>query len=207
MRFDEADILNYINSGRFESVVLHEMNHVVGFGTIWGPPPDLNLLTNPAFDANEVATGSLNPRFTGAVAIANCLAAGGSTNHCTVETGVAVEMCGSSGTADGHWRELFRAGCSATPSAAFDTELMTGFAESTPNMPWSAMSIGSFQDMGYTVNLLAADAYVVPSLLAMARLSLQAEATTDGAREVVHRAKFEVSSGGRVTLINRERKK
>ena len=207
MQFDEADIQNYINSGRFESVVLHEMNHVIGFGTIWGPPPDLNLLTNPAFDDNNVATGSLNPRFTGAVGIANCLAAGGGASHCTVTTGVAVEMCGGSGTADGHWRELFRADCNATPSAAYDTELMTGFAESTPNMPWSALSIGSFQDLGYTVNLLAADAYAVPSLLAMARLSLQAEATTDGAREVVHRAKFEVSSSGRVTLINRERKK
>ena len=207
MQFDEADIQNYVNSGRFESVVLHEMNHVIGFGTIWGPPPDKNLLTNPAFDENNVATGSLNPRFTGAVAIANCFAAGGTTNHCTLATGVAVEMCGGGGTADGHWRELFRADCNATPSAAFDTELMTGFAESTPNMPWSALSIGSFQDLGYTVNLLAADAYTVPSLLAMARLSLQAESAIDGAREVVHRAKFEVSSDGRVTIINRERKK
>ncbi|MEK6611973.1 MAG: leishmanolysin-related zinc metalloendopeptidase [Gemmatimonadota bacterium] len=205
MQFDEADIQNYINSGRFEAVVLHEMNHVVGFGTIWGPF-DKNLLTNPAFDANEVATGSLNPRFTGAVAIANCLAAGGTANHCTVATGVAVEMCGGGGTADGHWRELLRADCNATPSAAFDTELMTGFAESTPNMPWSTMSIGSFQDLGYTVNLLAADTYFVPSLLAMARMSLQAEAATDGAREIVHRAKFEVSSGGRVTIIKREKK-
>lgn len=205
MQFDELDIQNYINSGRFEAVVLHEMNHVVGFGTIWGPG-DKNLLTNAAFDANDVATGSLDPRYIGSTAIANCLAAGGSASHCAVGTGVAVEMCGGGGTADGHWRELFRADCNATPSAAFDTELMTGFAESTPSMPWSALSIGSFQDLGYTVNLLAADAYVVPSLLAMARLRLQAETATDGAREIVHRAKFEVSSGGRVTIINREKK-
>ncbi len=208
MQFDEADIQNYINSGRFESVVLHEMNHVVGLGTVW----DLKgLLSAPAYtydvNDNPVATGSLNPRFIGAMAIANCLAAGGGANHCTVGTGVAVELCNGAGTADSHWRELFRADCNATPSAAFDTELMTGFAESTPNMPWSTVSIGSFQDLGYTVNLLAADTYFVPSLLAMARLSLQAEAVTDGPREIVQRPKFEVSNSGRVTLINRERKK
>ena len=207
MQFDEADIQNYISSGRFESVVLHEMNHVVGFGTIWGSPPDKNLLTNPAFDDNNVATGSTNPRYIGSIAIANCIGVGGTATHCTAGTGVAVEACGSAGTADGHWREVFRTtDCNSSFTQAFDAELMTGFAESTPNMPWSTMSIGSFQDLGYTVNLLAADTYTVPSLLAMARMSLQAEATTDGPREIVHRAKFEISSSGRVTTINREKK-
>jgi len=208
MQFDEADIQNYINSGRFEAVVLHEMNHVVGLGTIWD---DKGLLTSPAFTYpppadTAVATGSTNPRFIGSTAIANCIGTGGSANHCTVSTGVAVEFCGGAGTADGHWREVFRADCTAAFTQAFDSELMTGFAESTPNMPWSTMSIGSFQDLGYTVNLLAADTYTVPSLLAMARMSLQFEAAADGPREIVHRAKFEVSSGGRVTTINREKK-
>lgn len=206
MEFDEADIQTYINTGRFESVVLHEMNHVIGFGTIW---PEKGLLSNPAFTNADpaVATGSMNPRYTGAVALANCISTGGSANHCAVGTGVAVEMCGGDGTADGHWREVFRAtDCSSTLTQSFDSELMTGFVESTPNMPWSAMSIGQFQDLGYAVNLLAADGFTVPSLLSMARLSLQAEATTDGPREIVHRAKFEVSSSGRVTRINREQK-
>lgn len=211
MQFDEADIQSYITSGRFESVVLHEMNHVLGFGTVW---TDKGLLTNPAFDDSNVATGSTNPRFMGAVAIANCLAVGGTVNLCTAATGIAVEACGGGGTADGHWREMFPTGCTGSNGApsggtvAFDTELMTGYAESTPNMPWSVMSIGSFQDLGYTVNLLAADSYSVPSLLALARMSLQdAASSADGPREIVHRPKFEISADGRITLINLEQKK
>jgi len=207
MQFDEADIQNYIASGRFESVVLHEMNHVVGFGTIWF---DKNLLQNSVFTNEQVPkpTGSTNPRFLGSAAIAGCLAAGGSANHCAVGVGVAVEQCGTLGTADGHWREMFTSTCTGTNNSpvggtsAFDTELMTGYAEGTPNMPWSAMTISSFQDIGYTVNLLAADSYTVPSLLTMARLRAQAEAG-DQPTEVVMRPRFTVG-GGRILSIKRE---
>jgi len=192
MEFDEADIQNYITTGRFEAVVLHEMNHVLGLGTVW----DLkNLLVNPAFDVNGVATGSTNPRFTGATAIANCLALGGQATHCAQVTGVAVEATGGAGTADGHWRE-----------SLFLSELMTGYVASSPTMPWSTMSIGSFQDLGYTVNTLAADSYTVPSLLTMARLSRMNEAALqDGPSERLRRPKFEVSSTGHVTAIKGNR--
>jgi Leishmanolysin len=197
MEFDVADIQSYITTGRFEAVVLHEMNHVLGFGTIW----DLDsLLDNPAFsydsNGNPVVTGSTNPRFMGASAIANCLAVGGlASSHCSASTGVAVEATGGAGTADGHWRE-----------SLFQSELMTGYVASTPVMPWSVMSIGSFQDLGYTVNLLAADSYGVPSLLTMARLSaLAAASAQDGPREVLRRPKFEVSNTGKVTAIRRNK--
>jgi len=193
MEFDAADIQSYITTGRFEAVVLHEMNHVLGFGTVW----DLkNLLVNPAFTydsaGNPTATGSTNPRFMGASAIANCLAVGGlAGSHCSASTGVAVEGTGGAGTADGHWRE-----------SLFQSELMTGYVASTPVMPWSVMSIGSFQDLGYTVNLLAADNYGVPSLLTMARLSaLDAASAQNGPYEVLRRPKFEVSNTGKVTAI------
>jgi hypothetical protein len=212
MQFDEADIQNYINSGRFESVVLHEMNHVVGFGTIW---EDKGVLTAPAwlhpnlpaYPDSVVHTGSLNPRFTGAAGLAQCLAAGGSANHCT--SGVAVEQCGTAGTADGHWREAFTTTCTGPNSSpangtpAFDSEMMTGYIEGTPNMPWSAMSIASFQDLGYTVNLLAADSYSVPSLMTIARLRAAREAAA-GERPVERllRPRFTIG-GGRVQAIKR----
>ena len=188
MEFDSTDIQNYITTGRFEAVVLHEMNHVLGLGTVW----DLKgLLANPAFDTAGTATGSTDPRFLGSAAIANCLALGGQATHCGAATGVAVEATGGAGTADGHWRE-----------SLFNSELMTGFVESTPAMPWSTMSIGSFQDLGYTVNTLAADGYSVPNLLTMARFSrMDAASTQDGPHEVLRRPKFEVSSTGRVTRI------
>lgn len=209
MQFDEADIQNYINTGRFESVVLHEMNHVVGFGTIW---IDKGVLQNPAFTntENPTPTGSTNPRFSGAAGLAQCLAVGGSAaSHCT--SGVAVEHCGTAGTADGHWRETFTSTCTgpnSSPSGgtpAFDSEAMTGYIEGTPNMPWSTMSIASFQDLGYTVNLLAADSYSAPNLLTMARLRAAREAEAEaGDRPVerILRPRFTVG-GGRVQAIKR----
>jgi len=211
MQFDEADILTYITSGRFEAVVLHEMNHVAGLGTIWA---DKNLLQNPVYhyvgtDTTPVLTGSTNPRYMGTAALASCLAAGGSANHCASGVGVAVEQCGESGTADGHWREMFTATCSTQSgrspvggTPAFDAELMTGFVESTPSMPWSAMSIASFQDLGYTVNLLAADPFTVPSLLTLARLTAQ-DAVAEPHTEVVLRPRF-IVGGGRMQSLSRE---
>ena len=214
MLFDEADVPNYIASGRFESVVLHEMNHVVGFGTIW---EDKALLSAPAWiypnpvtypDSVEF-TGSLNPRFTGAAGLAQCVAAGGSANHCIAGTGVAVEQCGTAGTADGHWREMFTTTCGGSNrsptggTVAFDSELMTGYVEGNTNMPWSAMSIASFQDLGYTVNLLAADSYSVPNLMTMARLrAAREEEAGDRPVERLLRPRFTIG-GGRIQAIKR----
>jgi hypothetical protein len=211
MQFDEADIQSYITSGRFESVVLHEMNHVVGFGTIW---TDKGLLQNPAFTNEQTPkpTGSINPRFTGTQTLASCLSAGGTATHCAAGVGVAVEQCGNVGTADGHWREMFTPTCGGTNNgpvggtASFDTELMTGFAEGTANMPWSAMSIAQFQDLGYSVNPLAADTYTVPSLMSLARLRAQAAAEAAAGiqhTEIVMRPRFTIG-GGRIQAIQRE---
>ncbi len=205
MKFDEADIQGYLTSGRFESVVLHEMNHVVGFGTIW---EDLNLLQNPTYryvgnDTVGTLTGSTNPRYMGAGAIAQCLTAGGTANHCASGVGIAVEQCGTEGTADSHWREVFTTTCSGssrTPGVgtpAFDAELMTGYAEATAAMPWSAMTLAQFQDLGYTVNLLAADAYTVPSLITLSRLRAEQEAAAqEQPAEVVMFPRFTVGNNG-----------
>ncbi len=210
MQFDAADIQTYITSGRFESVVLHEMNHVVGFGTIWF---DKNLIQGNVFtnEQDPKPTGSNNPRFMGTASLASCLAAGGTANHCAGGVGVALEQCGGIGTADGHWREMFTSTCGGTGNVpiggtpAFDTELMTGYVEGTANMPWSAMTISSFQDLGYGVNLLAADAYNVPSLLALARLRALEE-SGDQPIEHVMRPRFTIG-GGQIMSIKRDLRK
>ena len=36
MRFDTADIPGMIEKGTWESVIVHEMGHVIGIGTLWG---------------------------------------------------------------------------------------------------------------------------------------------------------------------------
>ena len=160
-------------------------------------------------DSVPKPTGSVNPRFMGAAAISNCIAAGGTPNHCALGVGVALEQCGGDGTADGHWRESFTTTCTGsggspqggTPS--FDSELMTGYAESTANMPWSTMSVAQFQDLGYTVNLLAADPFQLPSLLTIARLRALNENGVHPT-EVVMRPRFRIIEGGRVLSITRE---
>jgi len=66
-------------------------------------------------------------------------------------TSVPLETGGGPGTAGAHWSE-----------AVFVTELMTGFAQNSPPMPLSRVTVGSLQDMGYTVNYSAAEAYSLP---------------------------------------------
>jgi Leishmanolysin len=63
---------------------------------------------------------------------------------------VPLETTGGAGTAGAHWSE-----------AVFGDELMTGFIAGVPD-PLSIVTIGALQDMGYTVNYSAADAYTLP---------------------------------------------
>jgi len=131
MEFDSADLASMEQSGLLMSVVLHEMGHVLGIGTVWS---SLGLLSG---------AGSSNPLFTGAQATAAYNQIFG-----TNASGVPVENGGGPGTADGHWRDsIFRA------------ELMTGWAGPGSNLPLSLVTVASLADMGYQVNRSAADAF------------------------------------------------
>ena len=131
MQFDSADLASMESSGLLYSVVLHEMGHVLGIGTIW---EDLGLLSG---------AGTSNPIFTGANATAQYNAIYG-----TSARGVPVEATGGSGTRDSHWRDT-----------VFTNELMTGWAGPGTSLPLSRVTVGSLADLGYTVNYAAADAY------------------------------------------------
>jgi hypothetical protein len=143
MKFDDEDIDALISTNRLSSVVLHEMLHVVGFGTIWTDTrrPGGVLLSGGGTD---------DPRYIGSLGVSACTLAGG-TGACG--GGVAVEgLPFTSGTADSHWRE-----------SIFDQELMTGFVEAQGvSMPFSAITIQSLADAGYAVNLFAGENYLVP---------------------------------------------
>ena len=68
------------------------------------------------------------------------------------------------------------------------------------------MTIAQFQDLGYGVNLLAADQFSVPSLLTMARMRASREAQLlagDEPREQLMRPKF-IIGNGRIQAIKRE---
>lgn len=173
MRFDADDIENLVTTNRLNGVVLHEMLHVIGIGTLW----DLKKLITGA--------GGTDPRFTGPLAISACAESGGTQ---TCASGVPVENMGGPGTRDGHWRE-----------SIFDTELMTGFAEApTIPTPFSKMSIQSLADLGYGVNAAAADPFTIPFPSAASRLDDGADSPPATWEQVV-KPIYEISATGRVT--------
>lgn len=157
MQFDSADVPTYVNNGTFSDLILHEMGHVLGYGTIWDPSL-LNLIRNPCNGAPS-GTCTTDPSFVGAQATAAFFKVGGS-----VYTGgaiVPVEDSGGPGTADGHWRER-----------VLKTELMTGYYNGGVPNPLSLLSVASMGDLGYTVNYAAADSgYVISWPLLAAPLS------------------------------------
>jgi hypothetical protein len=136
MRFDAADVAHLEENGQLNAVVLHEMLHVLGVGTLW-------RTRDMVF-----GVGGADPRFEGPRAASECVAAGGSVP--CADQRVPVEETGGSGTANAHWRE-----------STFDSELMTGFVEETGDMPLSRISVASLEDVGFTVNLFAADPYSI----------------------------------------------
>lgn len=142
MQFDTADVERLETNASFEDVVLHEMAHVLGFGTLW------------ARAGLVQASGTNNPRFTGAGATREYRDLGGS------EAAVPIANTGGAGTREGHWREL-----------VFGDELLTGFL-SGAERPISRLSIASFQDLGYDVDLAAADAYSLPDFRALAEMGI-----------------------------------
>jgi hypothetical protein len=89
--------------------------------------------------------GTADPVFTGAGAVAEYAALGG-------EGPVPVENSGGPGTAGGHWRE-----------SRFGPELMSGFI-AEPGNPLSRLTAASLGDLGYRVDLAAAQPYALPPL-------------------------------------------
>ena len=137
MEFDSADLASMEANGSLLNVIVHEIGHVLGIGTLW---QSKGLL---------VGAGTSNPIFTGSQAVAAYNAIFG-----TNVTGVPVENSGGSGTRDSHWRE-----------SAFNNEMMTGYINAGTN-PMSRVTVASLADLGYTVRIAAADPYSRPGTTA-----------------------------------------
>lgn len=135
MEFDSADIDRIAANGTLQDVITHEMLHVLGIGTLWS-----------AHDLLQ-AEGTSTVTYLGVRGTQGCLESNGLP---VCGGGVPVENNGVPGTTDSHWRET-----------TFRSELMTGFVNQG-GMPLSAITVGSLQDLGYTVNPFAADPYTVP---------------------------------------------
>jgi len=181
MEFDESDLPNLIANNGLVDVVTHEMGHVLGIGTLWNitsaaSGKSRSLLVNP---------GSNDPFFQGTAA------RGGFAAVNTVVysgTPVPVENSGGAGTRDSHWRE-----------STFARELMTGFYNGGAVNPLSRMTIGSLEDLGYTVNYAAAEPYAVTALLYTFPFSPGA-AAMPLIDDVMHLPLYEMRNG-RLSLI------
>ena len=141
MSFDTADLRAMERDGTLNDVITHEMGHVLGIGTLWS---EKRLLRGE---------GGRNPTFRGKAAMAEYRTLRGGRG---VLRGVPVEATGGEGTRDSHWRE-----------SIFAHELMSGFVDTAGN-PLSRVTVASLKDLGYRVNLAAAEPYSLPDLFAMA---------------------------------------
>lgn len=135
MSFDVADLADMEANGSLVDVIIHEMGHVLGLGTIWH---DKALVTG---------ANTNNPEFTGQ----HCRSVYASLRGESQPKNVPLENEGGAGTAEGHWREV-----------TFDNELMTGYIDPGEN-PLSRLTIAALQDLGYEVNPGVADGYSLPT--------------------------------------------
>ncbi|NIP57464.1 MAG: hypothetical protein GWN39_02575, partial [Thermoplasmata archaeon] len=100
LTLDEDDLAPMVGTDALTDLIVHEIGHILGFGTVW----ELKSLVEGTGDESD------SPTFTGNEAITRWQSLGGSGN-------VPVENDGGAGTADSHWEE-----------EVFKTELMTGFS-------------------------------------------------------------------------------
>jgi hypothetical protein len=140
MEFDVADVANLSASGNLITVILHEMGHVLGLGTLWA----LN---------GDYVNGS--GQYTGV----NGLAAYRAEFNQPGAAFVPVELGGGAGTANGHWNEVDNgAGLTGIVSSISNRdmryELMTGWLNTDQPYFISNLTRGSLRDLGYDVILI-----------------------------------------------------
>jgi uncharacterized protein YjdB len=134
MQFDSADLPALETKGLLEATILHEMMHVLGFGTLWASAGYL------------AGDGTSSVHFSGPSALSAFDTYNGGTTY--PGSKVPVEDTGGTGTVNSHWRE-----------ADFDDELMTGFLDKDVPKPFSATTVKSMEDIGYRVDVTRADPF------------------------------------------------
>jgi predicted Zn-dependent protease with MMP-like domain len=135
MFFDIADLDFLEQLDLFEEVIVHEMGHVLGVGTLWNVAPF-------GFDRTLREGTFEEPYFSGKKANVHWNAEGGLDE-------LPIENIGGPGTRFSHWRE-----------SALNNELMTGFLNLGEN-PLSRITAASMKDLGYGAAVVG-DQYDLP---------------------------------------------
>lgn len=134
MEFDIADAETFDDLGLWDDIVLHEMIHTLGLGTLWNYQ---GLVTTEVIDDN----GTKKPTDD----IIGYTYSGELANAASDEllgldgVGVFIEQDGGSGTAGGHWDE-----------ETYDNELMTGYINYDNYL--SEITFAGLADLGYDVS-------------------------------------------------------
>ncbi len=147
MYLNSTAVANLETNGLLAPVVLHEIAHALGYGTLWSVSvPGLGSIQLIQGGGN-CSSPATNPTFSGPSAIS---AFYGSVAPGSAFTGtpVPIENSGGCGTAYSHWRKT-----------TFGPELLTGYLTSGVVAPLSAITIRSIADLGYVVNDAMADSY------------------------------------------------
>lgn len=142
LRLDEDDVEALRNAGILEDLIAHELGHVLGVGSLWDLFGFLRLPSLP--DARGADT-----HFAGPAAIAAFDQVGGA-GYPGAKVPVENEL-GEEGTRDRHWRE-----------SVLGNELLTGFLSSSAPNPLSRVTLASLADLGYMVDLDAAEPFELP---------------------------------------------
>lgn len=189
MRFDTADLPSLEASGQLDLVIIHEMGHVLGIGTMWSISGLAQFGGTDSTSFNGAAaknfwTSTLSGPAGTRVPLENCLNLSSS----------ATANCGQ-GTRDGHWKE-----------STFGSELMTGYFNGGQANPLSALTINALADMGYQVDLTKADPYTRPGTLMAGNVS-GAVLSVGSSRKLVEGAPtwplIGVDRTGRTTKVDR----
>lgn len=155
MRFDSSDFGD-LPASALNEVILHEMAHVLGFGTLWNRN---GLIVNPSCPDTDGQGGGdcrasdppgPDTRFIGLEGSEAYQALGGVLGaDVPVENGDGTAA--GPGSRDGHWREII-----------FGTELMTPRIQGGRANPLSVLTAASLTDMGYLVDYAQVDNYDLP---------------------------------------------
>lgn len=135
---DEDDVADIEDEELLEPFMTHEMAHALGF--VPGLWDRHDRLRNPSLPSDPDA----DPHFEGPRAIAAFIAAGGGGY---AGAKVPLESGAKAGISDSHWRE-----------SVFGDELMTPYLTGDSH-PLSLITLESFYDIGYEVNLGEADSF------------------------------------------------
>ncbi|KAH9259243.1 hypothetical protein BASA81_002286 [Batrachochytrium salamandrivorans] len=138
MSFDSDDLDWMVEAGTLANVVLHEMGHVLGIGTLWADLVGYRVLPH---------TGGYE--YLGDYGNQGHAEIGG--KRAGLGAAAIVEDGALSGTSRVHWKE-----------SVYTTELMTGYVNDGENMPLSLLSLQALRDLGYLVDLSKADKLQLP---------------------------------------------